>query len=156
MLLFLIQACVQSVQHLSSGQYVSEDRLLTLCQLPDEACRQLYTQVQSLLSPMGNDPVVAQLSLEGSKFDKKLSLEELFIDADTANSAEVLLQGIIELLHEDIKPVFIINCTYIYRMSNPTFSCMPLCNCKLRLCAIQSLFYIPTGNCQTPSCCTQC
>ena len=88
--LLCLQACFQAVQHLSSGQYVSEERLLTLCQLSDKK-GQLYSSVQALLDPMRNDPVVAQLTLKGSQFKEDISLEQLFTNADMENSPEVYL-----------------------------------------------------------------
>ena len=84
-----MQACFQAVQNLSSGQYVSEERLLTLCQLPDSAKGQLYRPVQVLLDPMRNDPVVAQLTLKDSQFKGSISLEQLFTNANMENSPEV-------------------------------------------------------------------
>ena len=67
---------------------MGEDRLLSLCKLPKGSKGHLYTDVQTLLNPMQNDPVVAQLSLEDSPCEDD-SLEKLFIIADKEKSAEV-------------------------------------------------------------------
>ena len=82
--------CVQAVEHLNNGQDVSEDQLLTLCQLPDhDTNSQLYTQVQTFLNQMGYDPVVAQLTLEGSQFKDDISLDQLFMNAKIECAPEV-------------------------------------------------------------------
>ena len=95
-----IQVCVQAVKHLSNGLDVGEDQLLTLCQLPDhDANSQLYTKVQKLLDPMGYDPVVAQLTLEGSQFKEDISLEQLFMNAKMKDTPEVHFDSIICIKH---------------------------------------------------------
>ena len=79
------------MQHLSEGHHVGEDHVLILCQLHDGSGGQLHTHVQELLDPMKNDPMIAQLTLEGSQFKEfqNISLEQLFENADANKSPEV-------------------------------------------------------------------
>ena len=84
---------------ISSGQHVTEDDLLLLCQLPYGTDGRLYSIVQKHLTLMRNDPVVAQLTLIDFKDKDKhkqtadkeyVSLEQLFIDADVEDTPEVI------------------------------------------------------------------
>ena len=77
------------MHHLSEGHYVGEDHLLILCQLHDGSGDYLHTHVQKILHSMKNDPMVAQLTLEGSQFKGNVSLEQLFDNADANKSPEV-------------------------------------------------------------------
>ena len=83
------QVCVQTVQSMSAGQYVSEDKLIVLCELCDGTHGQLFVEAQSYLTPMRNDPVVAQLTLKGTQHKGKVSLEQLFLEADEQKTPEV-------------------------------------------------------------------
>ncbi len=74
---------------MSAGQYVNEETLCYLCKLPDASIGQLFTVVQTYLNPMRNNPVVAQLTLQGSQHKEDVSLEQLFVNADMENTAEV-------------------------------------------------------------------
>ena len=72
---------------ISSGQQVTEDDLILLCQLPYGTDGRLYSAVQQSLKPMRNDPVMAQLTIKDSK---ELSLEQLFPDvAEWEDTPEV-------------------------------------------------------------------
>ena len=85
-----LQACAQALHQLTANQYVSEDRLLNLCQLPDDSYGQLYTHIQALLSPMKNNAVVAHLTLnECQQYTADVSLEQLFINAELKKTPEV-------------------------------------------------------------------
>ena len=85
----LLQVCVSTVASISSGQHVTEDDLLPLCLLPYGTDGRLYSIVQKHLTPMRNDPVVAQLTLKASKDKDRVSLEQLFNDADMEDTPEV-------------------------------------------------------------------
>ncbi len=71
---------------------MSEDKLIVLC---DGTHSQLFVgDLQSHLNPMRNDPVVAQLTLEGTQHEGKVSLEQLFLKADEQKTPKVKTQYI--------------------------------------------------------------
>ncbi len=85
----------QTVQSITAGQYVSEDKLIVLCELCDGTQDQLFVEaLQSHLNPMINDPVVAQLTLKSTQHKGKVSLEQLFFEADEQKTPEVNTQYI--------------------------------------------------------------
>ncbi len=68
---------------------MSEDKLIVLCELCDGSQGQLFIVAQSHLNPMRNDPVVAQLTLKGTQHKGKVSLEQLFLEADEQKTPQV-------------------------------------------------------------------
>ena len=99
LLLLLLQACVQSVEAMSSGEHVKEEDLLILCQLPDGRYGRLYKQLKDYLQPMQHDPVLALLTLGGGggggggggngRSKKHPSFEALFTLAQIEDTPEV-------------------------------------------------------------------
>ena len=90
--LFLVflssKACVQVVEKVSAGQYVEEQDLLLVCQLPDpnSTSGRFYSILRAQLLDMRTDPVLTLLTQRESKA-KIVSLEEMFehvIDNDTS------------------------------------------------------------------------
>ncbi len=74
---------------MSGGLYVNEDKLIALCQLSDGGHTQLYVLAQAQLSPMRNDPVVAQLTVNDTQARGGVSLEQLFLEAEEKKTPEV-------------------------------------------------------------------
>ncbi len=74
---------------MSAGQYVSEKKLVMLCKLCDGTHSQLFVEAQSYLNGKRNHPVVAQLTLKGTQHEGKVSLEQLFLEADKQKTPEV-------------------------------------------------------------------
>ncbi len=74
---------------MSDGEYVSEEKLIVLCELYDGTHGPLFVKAQSYLNLMRNDPVVAYLTLKGTQHKGKVSLEQLFFEADEQNTPKV-------------------------------------------------------------------
>ena len=84
---FLSQACIEAVEALSAGQYVTMEKLVLLGELPGDTHGQFYSLLRSILLPMKNNPVVDLLTLQESQ--QEASLEQLFERAEAEDSAEV-------------------------------------------------------------------
>ena len=78
------------MERLVAGQHVTEEDLVLLGQLPDatQGHRQLFILLRSFLLPMKSDPLVTLLTLQESQ-QQELSLEQLFVKAESEDSAEV-------------------------------------------------------------------
>ena len=86
----LSQLCVKTIERLVAGQHISEEDLVLLGQLPDatQGHEQLFILLRSFLLPMKSDPLVTLLTLQESQ-QQELSLEQLFVRAESEDSAEV-------------------------------------------------------------------
>jgi len=89
------------MKKLIEGQYVTEEDLILLGQLPDpkDGCGQFYSKLRSILLPVMNDPVVTLLALHESQ-EQEASLEKLFERAREENSAKVLKLGVYICTHQ--------------------------------------------------------
>ena len=81
------QACIEAVEALSAGQYVTVEKLVLLGELPDDTHGQFYSLLRSNLLPMKDNLVVDLLTLQESQ--QEASLQQLFERAEAEDSAEV-------------------------------------------------------------------